>query len=339
LIDDAEAPREPADSREVTSVSKPTLDTDKTNSIGGLVLTSQGSGWKRPTGVFLPDPSIVADRGGLTVLLWFHGYYVKDIPALFYKEDTKILRAVLDSKKHLVVVAPHLGWFKSATDTDYNASVLGGGKACEQYLNQVLDALADWYLTTLIDIDLESKPRPKFQIAELYIGGHSGGGGGIMTSVNALGSYKEQLRECWGFDCLYGSGQTWYEWARARSHMPLYFYFGQGTKPAFRGDVLGLWRRAYGTLKKPLPLGARMLNLYLAPALQGTEFDSVAFQFSEDIAAKRAPANRYEEIRKQVDPFLDDTTTYWSKIIALGLKDHYPVVSELLGPRIKQSLL
>jgi hypothetical protein len=320
-------------------VSNLVLEKDKSNPMGGIVLTSKGSGWKRPTGVFLPDPGIVGEHRALTVLLWFHGHFVKDIPSLFYKEATKILQAVLDSKRRLVVVAPHLGWFKTRTDSDYNASVLGGGKTCEQYLDQVLGALAEWYLTTLSGIDLESKPPPKFQIAELYIAGHSGGGGGIMSSVASLGGYKDQLRECWGFDCLYGSGQTWYDWARAQTRMPLYFYFGQGTQPAYNGDVLGFWKRVYGTPKSPLPLGARMLNVYLAPALPGTELDMVAFQFSEDIKAKAIAGNRYEEIRKQVDPLLDTPTKYWSTIITLGLKDHYPVVSELLGPRIRQSLL
>ncbi len=113
----------------------------------------------------------------------------------------------------------------------------------------------------------------------------------------------------------------------------------RGTKPAYDGDVLGFWKRVYGTPKGPLQLGARLLNVYLAPALPGTELDMVAFQFSEDIKAKAIAGNRYEEIRKQVDPLLDDPTKYWSTIIPLGLKDHYPVVSELLGPRIRQSLL
>ncbi len=312
------------------------LEKDDSNPIGGIVLTSKGSGWKRPTGVFLPDPRIVGDHKALTVLLWFHGHYVKDIPFLFYKEETKILQAVLNSKKRLVVVAPHLGWYKTSKDTDYNASALGGGKTCEQYLDQVLGALAEWYLTTLIDIG--PKPSPKFQIAELYIAGHSGGGGGIRSSVASLGTYKAQLRECWGFDCLYGSGDVWYEWARAQGRMPLYFYFGRGTKPGFNGDVLGLWKRAYGTPKRPLQIGARMLNLYLAPTLPGAEMDMVAFQSAEDIKAKARAGNRYEEIRKQVDPLLDDPTKYWSTIMTLGLKGHYQVVSEFLGPRIRQSL-
>ncbi len=328
----------PAARRKEESVSYPVLELDKTNSMGGTVLTSKGSGWLRPTGVFLPDPSVVADRS-LTVLLWFHGYYVKDIPALFYKEATKLLQAVLDSKRRIVLVAPHLGWYQNSANTDYNASALGGGKGCEAYLDQVLGALADWFRSTRNDIDQESKPARPFDVAELYVAGHSGGGRGVMSVVSSLGRYQDLLRECWGFDCIYGSGQTWYEWARSQGRMPLYFYFGQGTKPAFHGDVLGFWKRVYGTPKSPLPLGSRMLNVYLAPALPGSEVDSVAFQLSEDLKAKPKAANRYEEIRKQVDPLLDNPTSYWSKIISLGLKDHYPVVSDLLGPRIKQSIL
>jgi hypothetical protein len=39
-----------------------------------------------------------------------------------------------------------------------------------------------------------------------------------------------------------------------------------------------------------------------------------------------------------VDPLLDDSSKYWSTIIAEGLKGHYKVVSDLLSPRISQSL-
>jgi hypothetical protein len=315
-------------------MSDPVLEKDKSNSIGGVVLTSQGGAWKRPTGVFLPDPRIAGDRA-LTILFWFHGHFVKDIPSLFYKDGTKILQAVLNSGKRLILVAPHLGWFKTAKESDYNASALGGGNLCEQYLDQVLAALADWRAATL---DVDPQAVPKYQVAEIYIAGHSGGGGGITTSIASLGGYKDLVRECWGFDCLYGSGQSWYQWARGQGRMPLYFYFGQGTQPGYHADVLGFWKLVYGTPRSPLPLGARLLNVHLAPALPGTETDMVAFQFSEDIKAKPTTGNPYEAVRKQVDPLLDNPARYWSTIIGLGLKDHYPVASEMLGPRIRQSI-
>jgi hypothetical protein len=79
-------------------------------------------------------------------------------------------------------------------------------------------------------------------------------------------------------------------------------------------------------------------TVFLAPALRGTELDQVAFQSAEDIQRKAKPGNRYEAIRKKVDPLLDDPQKYWRTLMAEGLKDHYPVVSELLAPRIRQSL-
>jgi hypothetical protein len=319
-------------------MSNAVLEKDKNNPGGGTVLLSKGSDWIRPTGVFLPDSALNGNQTALTVLLWFHGHFIEDVPALFYKEDTKILQAVVDSGKPVVLVAPWLGWWQDESHTSYSAGALGGGKKTEQYLDQVLTALADWYPTRLIDIDLDKKPPLKFQVGELYVGGHSGGGSAIMSAVASLGRFRESLRECWRFDCLYGSGESWAVWARSMGGMPLYFYFGRGTQPAFKGDVLGFWKRVYGTPKSPLPLGRRMLNLYLAPALPGTALDMVAFRFSDDIKAKPAPGNRYEEVRRLVDPLLDNPATYWPTIIKAGLKSHYEVVSDLLGPRIRQSI-
>lgn len=319
-------------------MSNPVLEADPNNFTGGVLLKSVGKGWARPTGVFLPDFSVIGDGAPLTVLLWFHGHRVRDISALFYEEKTKILEAVLSSRRRVVVVAPHLGWHQSKEKTDYNASVLGGGRTTERYLDQVLAALSDWATDVNNPLDNDKVPPMKLTLGDLYVAGHSGGGTGIMASTRALGGYERCLRECWGFDCLYAGGQTWYQWARERGGIPLYFYFGDGTKPSDNGNVLDFWRLVYGTLKNPLKLGSRMSNVHLAPSLLGTEMDQVAFQLSEDIKAKPRPTNRYEEVRSIVDPLLDRTGAYWTALLKEGLFDHYRVVSDLLGPRIRQSL-
>lgn len=319
-------------------MSQPALQEDRSNSIGGIVLKSVGNGWLRPTGVFLSDLSMIGDGAPLTVLLWFHGHRVRDIAALFYQEQTRLLPAVLAAKKRLILVAPHLGWFQTREKTDYNASALGGGSTTALYLDQVLGALSDWYGASVNPPGKDPVPTPRFTLGDLYVAGHSGGGTGIRASVAALGGYQAMLRECWGFDCLYAPGQTWYEWAKARGGIPLYFYYGDGTTPADRADVLGFWRLVYGTLNRPLPVGQRMLNVFLAPSLPGTEIDRVAFQTSQDIKRKGRPGNRYEEVRLKVDPLLDNTSAYWSALLREGLFGHYRVVSELLGPRIRQSL-
>lgn len=319
-------------------MSKLVLERDKSYKGEGTVLFSQGTGGLRPTGVFAPSSEFLGRRQELTVLLWFHGHYVRDARFLFFEEETKLLQALLDAKKNVLLVAPWLGWYQSDTQSNYNARVLGGGKTTETYLDQVLDALYDWYLSGLIDIDLDTRPPARFQIADLYLAGHSGGGGGITSAVAALGGYKDKLRQIWGFDCLYGSGETWYAWARAQKGVPLYFYYGRGTRPAFNGDVLGFWNKHYGTPRRPVSTAARLPWVHLAPALPGTSLDSVAFQSPEEIRAKSRPGNRYEEVRAKVDPLVENTGQYWSTLMSQGLKGHYEVVSELLGPRIRQSL-
>lgn len=90
--------------------------------------------------------------------------------------------------------------------------------------------------------------------------------------------------------------------------------------------------------RSPIPAAGRLRNLFLAPALPGTELDMVAFQSTDEILAKAKAGNRYEEVRRIVDPLLDNPDKYWTTLVKEGLKGHYRVVSELLGPRIKQSI-
>ncbi|SIN72483.1 hypothetical protein SAMN05444166_0450 [Singulisphaera sp. GP187] len=320
-------------------MSKLALVEDKSNKGDGFVLFSSGSGWIRPTGVFVPQAGITNSHEAVTLLLWFHGYRVKDAPYLFYHEATQLLKAVSESNKDVILVAPALG-LRDKTHAEYDASALGGGSKTALYLDQILGALSDWYERTFIAgerAQMGGEPT-KFQLANLYIAGHSGGGSGIISAVAALGSYKDRLRECWGFDCLYGDGQSWFQWAKARTGIPLYFYFGKGTKPSDNADVLGFWKRVYGTPKSPIPAAGRMRNVFLAPALPGAELDMVAFQSTDDILARAKAGNRYEEVRRIVDPLLDNSDKYWSTLIEKGLMEHYSVVSELLCPRIKQSL-
>lgn len=319
-------------------MSKLVLELDKTYSGPGNVLFSKGNDWIVPTGVFIPEQGFNDSHETARILLWFHGYYVKDVRYLFHKEATNLLQAVDGAKKDVILVAPQLGWYQSESSTTYDSSRLSGGKKTELYLNQVLDAVSEWWVDTYIagEMGMIGGPRPRFGLSDLYVAGHSGGGMGIRYAVASLGAFKDQLRECWGFDCLYGSGGSWHTWASGQGGKPLYFYYGTGTKPAFNGCVLDFWKRVYGTPKHRL--GVRMHNMFLAPALPGTAIDSVAFQSTAEILGKKTSANRYEEVRRLVDPLLDNEPAYWSTIMANGLKGHYEVVSELLGPRVRQSV-
>src|SRR3954470_10379977 len=111
-------------------MSIPVLEQDRTYTGSGTVLFSKGTGWIRPTGVFVPSDGFTTHHDAMTVLLWFHGWWVKDVQALFYQEATKLLPAVIASKRRVILVAPHLGWHAEG-HSDYNAGVLGGGKKTE----------------------------------------------------------------------------------------------------------------------------------------------------------------------------------------------------------------
>ncbi len=75
-------------------MSKLELVEDKTYTGDGFVLFSKGSGWIRPTGVFVPQAGFTNSHEEATLLLWFHGHRVKDVPYLFYQEATQLLQAV-----------------------------------------------------------------------------------------------------------------------------------------------------------------------------------------------------------------------------------------------------
>ena len=70
---------------------------------GLTLLTRRGIG-SRETGVHLPKPHQAGDR--LDVLLWFHGFYVQDIPALLALDDTRIRDIVEASGKDLIGRSP-----------------------------------------------------------------------------------------------------------------------------------------------------------------------------------------------------------------------------------------
>jgi hypothetical protein len=302
------------------------------NQFGGTVLASKGGKGMRPTGVFLP-PQFSYRVGQATVLLWFHGFYISGVRALFFKEATSLLRCVALSGKDVVLIAPFLGDFETATNTTYKPGDLGASR-CEGYLDAVFGGLTAWYRSRLIDND---DWKPSFRIASLYLGGHSGGGVGLVDAAKTLGKYRAVLKECWFFDTLYRPASTWANFAKSNPDIPLYFYFGTGTEPAAKGDVNEFWRLVYGTPKHPRP-GGPLRNVYLAPALPGAWLDMVAFQSVEEIRQKVHPTNPYERARSEADPLLDQPDAYWKALKARGLLTHYEVASQILAARLRQSL-
>src|SRR5262249_39636721 len=133
-------------------------------------------------------------------------------------------------------------------------------------------------------------PTPPFDIANLYIGCHSGGGIAMKAIVGskALGKDKSKLREGWGFDCVYGQTPGWEGAVRNRSDVTCYVYFGQGTQADSGGTPVELWNLVYGRKKAG--------NVYMAPCFPGVEDDTLAFQSVDDIKKKPNSKIPYEMI-------------------------------------------
>jgi hypothetical protein len=306
-------------------------------------------GCLKHTGVFFPRPQTLQNTK-LNVIVWLHGMDVEEIKPLFDENGSKVRQAVLDSQKDVVLVAPFLGhkWVTledpkpgdKVVRKDGKVKVvhgslglgkLGQGVGMQQYLEEVLKALANYQKT--VSGNPDAAP-PNLQIEKLVLACHSGGGVLMREATDTLGDFKKNgiLKECWGFDCLYAPVNPWYTWASTLTSATLFFYYGQGTSSGVAGIPVEFWRKVYGSPQEPVKTPLK--HVRLAPAVMGVEDDSVAFQSVDALKAKSKPSNRYEEIRKQVDPWLDNTSKYWD-ILFNAAYDHYKVASALFSPRIK----
>jgi hypothetical protein len=333
-------------------MSKCTFTEDTSAGVTGTTAYAEGKdACFKDTGVYF-SPAHSFANAKVNVILWMHGYYVHSARDLFRPKkashDMKLRESVLDAQKDLVLVAPWLG-LKESSDTGRLAlDELGKGDGCQTYLNEVLDGLG--HLQKAL-ANKQGKPAAaKLELGNLIVAGHSAGGGRMRDAVRHLGGIgsgqapdKGTLRECWGFDCQYDSEKTWGAWAREFPSVKKYSYIGNGS---FGWDSFGFMKHVHGTPTKPVAATARIPNMFLAPAISGhlTAIDRIAFQTVEDIQ-KKAPKdwqvaglNWYETVRKKTDVYLDEAkyNKYWGEIWA-KLKEHFHVVIDLFGPRIKQS--
>jgi hypothetical protein len=289
----------------------------------------------KDTGIYLPpDHSFSNDT--VNVVLWLHGFYVHDARDLMHPEnsdmDMKVRESVLASKKDVVFVAPWLGHKSSSTSGELGLGPLGQGDGGQAYLEAVLDGLARFQRT------LSGGASASLQLGALAIAGHSAGGAQMREATKHLGKFKENLKECWGFDCFYDG--LYPSWIRETPTPEKYFYVANGSGGGGL-YAFNLMKDVYGTPRKPISSQRQIPNLYLAPAVDGiaTARDDIAFQSIPDILDwSPAGPNVYNDVRKKTDPFLDDAShmRYWSELRG-KLVGHFRVVKDLLGPRIRQS--
>jgi hypothetical protein len=191
-----------------------------------------GSSCLKQTSVYRP-PNF-AKTNMLNVVVWLHGFYVNGERFLFQLDDVMVRQRVLSSGRDVVLIAPYLGhgYFDENDKVagDFDTSDLGTPKWGENYLKEVLKGIAN---------DIDPKSPPDLDIKNLILACHSGGGSGMRGMVDTLGKFLPVLRECWGFDCLYGTGNPkkgiiddanfWFN--HSSSARPLFIFFGPTTMP------------------------------------------------------------------------------------------------------------
>ena len=99
------------------------LEEDDIGTFPGVTLfTKRDAHCIKPTAVYFP-PKHAASSKKLDVVLWLHGFYVKDHKFLFRGDPARIREQVRDSGKDVVLIAPFLG-FEYAVGTVLLATMI-----------------------------------------------------------------------------------------------------------------------------------------------------------------------------------------------------------------------
>jgi hypothetical protein len=185
-----------------------------------------GEGPARPmTGIFIPRGYRAGPR--VDLILYLHGHHRggwtpppeisidKHWNAASYPHFA--LREKLnEAGRNVILVAPTLG-----PKSEPGTLTAPGG--LDRYLDQVMATLAR--KTTLWGGQTPS-------VGNIILAAHSGGGSAMLRLARTRQRSTANIRECWGFDCLYGEGvqKLWADWAAATPGARLYVHFYVGPK-------------------------------------------------------------------------------------------------------------
>jgi hypothetical protein len=168
------------------------------------------------TGVFVPR----GYRAGqaIDLVLFLRGYDIKrpkaatpvgeywNSPRHPILKSFQLREEVNKSGKNVILVVPPLGPFAEAGKLKEDGGV-------QEFLERVLDGL--WRDGP--HVGLEKRPT----IRHLILAAHSGGGVPLRRLAQVLGGdggFKDRLKECWGFDSIYGvkdrDADFWSDWAQ-----------------------------------------------------------------------------------------------------------------------------
>jgi hypothetical protein len=274
------------------------------------------------------------------VILWLHGQHVGDYRKNLFGPDTNggvtNLRDSIDAAaKDVVLVVPFLGHSEGKTQPlslpDTN------GKGIEGYLAELLGA------------SQVSQYLGKSTIDTLVLGCHSAGGNMMRAATGRLGGLLDkQLKECWGYDCMYYDGHVYACWAAGLPCKYIYFYQGGGS---YADEFRAFWEYAYGTPQNPQ--SPRLDSVFLAPGARSTPGNkkfkpSVAidnlivdevFRPNAAIELKlqnNQPLTPYEEYRLELDKLLDKNQWEWQQRVHTTVYEHYDTVKHLFRQRVER---
>ena len=208
---------------------------------GVTLFTKRQAPGMKPTALYLP-PKHATAATKFDVVIWLHGFYVRDHEFLFHNDPARLREQVRDSGKDVVLIAPFLGYEYAVGKSyagNYSVKDLAAPTWGERYLDEILGALANF-------LGASSTSIPRLQICKLIIARHSGGGDAMRILVGRLGKYQSNLTPCWGFDCLYGANARpddatfWYQWLSAQNGRALEIVYGPSTLPqSVKLDLIG----------------------------------------------------------------------------------------------------
>lgn len=183
-------------------------------------------GGERParpmTGIFIPENYRLQPQ--VDLILYLQGYH-KMYPSMsidgYWSSRRQypffpLRQGVNQSRKNVILVAPTLGP-RSQTG---NLTSPGG-----------LDAYLDQVLLALIEHGPYRTARQSPTVGNIILACHSGGGYPMRQLAMSWQRYSSNIRECWGFDCLYDEDDEtlWADWASSRPDARLYIYYLRDT--------------------------------------------------------------------------------------------------------------
>jgi outer membrane protein OmpA-like peptidoglycan-associated protein len=184
-----------------------------------------GEGPAQPlTGIFIPDSYRISSQIDVVLYLQGHhtgGHWPPNLSIDEYWRQTRypyfaFREGINRSEKNVILVAPTLG-------PNSEAGWLTNPGGLEMYLEQVRAAIIAHHRPFT---DLAAPPP----WGHIVLACHSGGGRPMRQIVQVAQAFANNIRECWGFDCLYNQGdeEFWAQWAKARPDAKLFIHYGNG---------------------------------------------------------------------------------------------------------------